>query len=837
MCTVLRVIAVMVFCVAGLATGRRDTALAAVTIQLEPVVTAGLDRPLYVTHAHDGSNRLFIVEQPGRIKVLQPGATSAATFLDITSLVLSGGERGLLGLAFHPQFPTTGRFFVDYTRRPDGATVVAEYGVSSSDPNVADPRETVLLTIPQPFENHNGGMIAFGPDGFLYIGMGDGGSANDPGNRAQNIDELLGKILRIDVDRPESSSKRYSSPPDNPFSGSIPGRDEIFALGLRNPWRFSFDRSTGQIYAGDVGQNAIEEIDIIARGGNYGWRVFEGSRCTNQGPAPCNPGSFISPLFEYPHTAGRCSVIGGYVYRGSKSTLPAGSYVFGDYCSGEIFLLDRGVQSVLLATSLAITSFGEDEAGEIYVAALGGSVWRIVNPNSPSAASLYYPRLVSTGGSGGALDDSEHTGIAIVNLDTSETTLRATAFDRTGAVISGSGIRNPAVMSLRAGQQLPIMDSEIFGVGLSAAKPVGWVLVESTLSKITGLFLMFNASLSVMDGADVSSNTLTSFLLPDVEDTGFTQIHVANPNGDPAEMTFELVGSDGSTRAGPQLRTANTNGCVVALVSDLFPGANPRASDYVKATANRPVVPFEYMGKTGQYARGLNGQDAAAGASTLYAPQYAVGGNLIRTSLSVVNLDDAPGTVTFELVGDDGRNIGNVRQLSLAGKGKLHITDPKFFLDPGDSLIDGYVRITSSGPRLAGSVAFGDPGESTFSAALPLVSTLLNDLVYSQFASDDTYFTGLAILNPGETPVRATLELKDRTGAPIASKVENLAARQRKSQLLTEYFPTIAGEKRTGGYFTVSADGGIASFAAFGTRTLSVLCAIPPQRRPEKNDQ
>ena len=184
--TVLRVIAVMVFCVAGLATGRRDTALAAVTIQLEPVVTAGLDRPLYVTHAHDGSNRLFIVEQPGRIKVLQPGATSAATFLDITSLVLSGGERGLLGLAFHPQFPTTGRFFVDYTRRPDGATVVAEYGVSSSDPNVADPRETVLLTIPQPFENHNGGMIAFGPDGFLYIGMGDGGSANDPGNRAQN---------------------------------------------------------------------------------------------------------------------------------------------------------------------------------------------------------------------------------------------------------------------------------------------------------------------------------------------------------------------------------------------------------------------------------------------------------------------------------------------------------------------------------------------------------------------------------------------------------------------------------------------------------------------------
>jgi len=244
--TVLRVIAVMVFCVAGLATGRRDTALAAVTIQLEPVVTAGLDRPLYVTHAHDGSNRLFIVEQPGRIKVLQPGATSAATFLDITSLVLSGGERGLLGLAFHPQFPTNGRFFVDYTRRPDGATVVAEYGVSSSDPNVADPRETVLLTIPQPFENHNGGMIAFGPDGFLYIGMGDGGSANDPGNRAQNIDELLGKILRIDVDRPESSSKRYSSPPDNPFSGSIPGRTKSLPWACATPGVFPSTAQRGR---------------------------------------------------------------------------------------------------------------------------------------------------------------------------------------------------------------------------------------------------------------------------------------------------------------------------------------------------------------------------------------------------------------------------------------------------------------------------------------------------------------------------------------------------------------------------------------------------------------
>ena len=212
-----------------------------------------------------------------RIPVLQAGSVSPTLFLDMSSRVLYGGERGLLGLAFHPQFSSNRRFFVNYTRRFDGATVIAEYRVSAANPNVADTTETVLLTIPQPYENHNGGMIEFGPDGYLYIGMGDGGSGNDPGNRAQNLEELLGKMLRIDADRPQIP------PPGNPFVGA-PGRDEIFAYGFRNPWRFSFDRLTGELYAGDVGQSAREEVDIVTRGGNYGWRVFEGTRCTNLGP-------------------------------------------------------------------------------------------------------------------------------------------------------------------------------------------------------------------------------------------------------------------------------------------------------------------------------------------------------------------------------------------------------------------------------------------------------------------------------------------------------------------------------------------------------------------------
>ncbi|MFY9611771.1 MAG: PQQ-dependent sugar dehydrogenase, partial [Blastocatellia bacterium] len=350
-----------------------------------------------MTNAHDGSNRLFIVEQAGRLKVLQPGTHTPTVFLDITSRVLSGGERGLLGLAFHPQYSTNRRFFVYYTRQTDGAIVVAEYHSLASDPNVADPTETVILTIPHPgFANHNGGMIEFSPGGLLYIGTGDGGAGNDPPNNSQNISVLLGKILRIDIDHPNGAVP-YSSPPTNPFFGSIPGKDEIYAYGLRNPWRFSLDRSTGELYAGDVGQGAREEIDIVTLGGNYGWRVYEGTLCTNNDPSLCNPSDFISPIAEYAHTpgtGGRCSIIGGYVYRGATSTLPPGVYVYGDLCTGEIFLLEGGQQRLLFDTDLIISSFGEDETGELYVVELGSSVYRIavqVGPGPNDTIGLYDP--------------------------------------------------------------------------------------------------------------------------------------------------------------------------------------------------------------------------------------------------------------------------------------------------------------------------------------------------------------------------------------------------------------------------------------------------------------
>lgn len=349
------------------------------TIDLEPLLS-GLTSPVYLTNAGDNSNRLFIVEQPGRIKVLQPGTDAPTIFLNITTRVLSGGERGLLGLAFHPQFALNRRFFVNYTRQPDGATVIAEYRASANDPNVADTAEKVILVIAQPFANHNGGMIEFGPDGFLYIGMGDGGSGNDPGNRAQNINELLGKMLRINID--QAGTAPYTSPADNPFFGSTPGRDEIYAIGFRNPFRWSFDRQTGQLFAGDVGQGAREEIDIVTRGGNYGWRVFEGTLCTNLDPQLCGPLAVVPPIAEYSHTGQRCSVTGGYVYRGQMNTLPLGTYLFADFCTGEMFVLQNGQVTPLLDTGLSISSFGEDESGELYVVNLGGTVHRITSSNS-----------------------------------------------------------------------------------------------------------------------------------------------------------------------------------------------------------------------------------------------------------------------------------------------------------------------------------------------------------------------------------------------------------------------------------------------------------------------
>lgn len=345
-------------------------------IQLLPLVTSGLDHPLFLTHAGDGSRRLFVLEQPGRVRIVEQGTIAPVPFLDISDRVRSGGEQGLLGLAFHPDYRRNGRLFVNYNRKSDGATVLAEYQRDTS--NAASREERTLMIVPQPYANHNGGMIAFGPDGYLYIGRGDGGSRGDPDNRAQNPDDLLGKILRIDVDRGEP----YAIPADNPFVKGG-GHPEIYAWGLRNPWRFSFDRITHDLWVADVGQNKWEEIDIVTRGGNYGWRVMEGFHCY-QPALFCQTGGLLSPILEYGHEEGRCSIIGGYVYRGQAVPRLSGHYLYGDFCSGELFQFGSGEgghqqtgPTVLLKTAMRISSFGEDEEGELYVIDHGGGIHRL----------------------------------------------------------------------------------------------------------------------------------------------------------------------------------------------------------------------------------------------------------------------------------------------------------------------------------------------------------------------------------------------------------------------------------------------------------------------------
>lgn len=370
---------------------------ATVSLSLE-LVTSGLSNPVYVTHAGDGSGRLFVVEQPGTIRIIAGGQLLPEPFLNITNIVNdSANEQGLLGLAFAPDYASSGIFFVNYTNS-EGDTTVARWLRSTIDPNFVDPNsQTIVMTIPQPAGNHNGGMITFGPDGYLYIGTGDGGAANDRFGNGQNPNTLLGKMLRIDVT--SDSNVPYTIPADNPWVNvnwqkedgtSIDVRDEIWAVGLRNPWRYSFDRVTNDLWLGDVGQNKFEEIHFtpssaLAAGNvqpiNYGWPIMEGTHCFSPSQN-CDMADLVQPVAEYDHS-GHCSVTGGYVYRGQRFAALDGIYLYGDYCSGDIWAVwpqDDGTwgNAEVMRSDTRLSSFGEDEAGELYVADRTGDIYLVV---------------------------------------------------------------------------------------------------------------------------------------------------------------------------------------------------------------------------------------------------------------------------------------------------------------------------------------------------------------------------------------------------------------------------------------------------------------------------
>ncbi len=357
---------------------------ASFSISLSPVAS-GFDAPTQVTSPHDSSDRLFVVEKRGTIRVVQHGHLLPGYFLDIRSKVSSDGERGLLGLAFSPHFKTDHRLFVYYTRL-GGDIVLARYTTNAARTKVVASSYRPLMLIEHSAQNnHNGGALAFGPNGYLYIGVGDGGGAGDPHNNGQNKSTLLGKILRINVNGTGGGRfHRYSVPGSNPFAGSRPGLGEIWAYGLRNPWRISFDRATGSLYIADVGQDRYEEIDregVKSTGGrNYGWSYIEGKHCFKAGH--CSLAGDYLPVAEYTHAGGNCAITGGYVYRGPTQAKLVGQYVFADWCSGNIWTMAAGgaALTVRATVSAHITSFGEAQNGELYAVSSSGSLFRVLAP-------------------------------------------------------------------------------------------------------------------------------------------------------------------------------------------------------------------------------------------------------------------------------------------------------------------------------------------------------------------------------------------------------------------------------------------------------------------------
>jgi glucose/arabinose dehydrogenase len=464
-------------------------------VALNPVA-GGFASPTQVTSAHDGTGRLFVVEQAGRVKIVKDGIVQPVPFLDISGRVSCCGERGLLSIVFPPGPGPKTFFFADYTDL-NGDTTISRFSASGDVASATS--ETPLLKIAQPFANHNGGQLAFGPDGYLYVGMGDGGSGGDPNNNGQNLGSLLGKILRIDVLGPASP---YGIPPSNPFAGSSSARPEIWAYGLRNPWRFSFDRKTGDLYIGDVGQDSWEEVDFQvagAEGGaNYGWRLTEGNHCYN----PASGCSFVGitrPVSEYDHSGGNCSITGGFVYRGNDFARLSGIYFYADYCSGRVWGLRNGASGwetqQLLVPGYNFTSFGEDDGGEVYaVDGSSGTLYRLADADG-ALSVLTVPVVVDAAGANG-----EHF-VSELTLGNRGATDASVAVMFTASAALGSTGSGAFTTTVPAGRQL------VFADAIQWLRDNGLVIPAGNQG---GTLRLGYSGLSSNDAAFASVRTLTA---------------------------------------------------------------------------------------------------------------------------------------------------------------------------------------------------------------------------------------------------------------------------------------------------------------------------------------
>jgi hypothetical protein len=451
------------------------------------------------------------------------------------------------------------------------------------------------------------------------------------------------------------------------------------------------------------------------------------------------------------------------------------------------------------------------------------------------AMVLFYPRMLTADIVEEGSPDQEYTGIGVANLSDKAATLSFFSYNAGGVLLDGPGITNPVTRRLERGEQLPIMDRELFGTRANGPDATGWVKIESDVASVTGFFLMLNGRLSELDGADMYGSPVASFVFPEINEDGFTKINIGNPNDSDAALILSLMGADGSLRA-QSTRTVPANGALVAdLFLDIFPGSAVDATDYVRVSSTRTVLPYQVMGDLSGHGTGasdfqsLHGQSASDSATRLYCPQYIVG-DTWRSTVSLVNLETVPGDISVSFIGEDGIQIGATRVVHVEPLGKVRIDDPTFF-EPfmPVGIRQGYLSITSGNARLTGSVVFGDAARQTHSTALPLVKFLSQNIVFSHIASDDKYYTGVAVVNPNWIDAHVTIECFSGDGKTMGTSTITIPANQRLSAVLTEIFPSLVGSPLYSGYFKISSDVGVASFSVFGTHDLQLLSAIPPQ--------
>jgi hypothetical protein len=449
-----------------------------------------------------------------------------------------------------------------------------------------------------------------------------------------------------------------------------------------------------------------------------------------------------------------------------------------------------------------------------------------LRPEKRAGSSLFFPALTARGGNPYDTAGATFTGLAVANLDSVDSILTFTAYDRAGNVITGPDIANPRQWpeALPAGAQLPRVDLEVFGAGIGTESQPGWFRLDAGASMPAGFFLIFDGPLKFFDGIDVSARTMSAFVLPELEPDGFTEIHVVNPNAVAANVQIDFMQSNGMPRAPSAIRYLAGYGAMVETVTDLFPAAAAAASDYVSVRTSQGVTACALLGKPDRYLKALGGQDVGAGATVLYSPQYAVGGAW-RSTLSVVNLDAEPGTITLAFTDRTGQVLAS-RALDIQPLGKIWIDAQDFFVLPGAQVTEGHLTITSDGIRLAGSASFCDQ-EDSLASALPLVSELQKNVVFSQLASNETYYTGIAIVNPNAAEAQITVQVFANTGQLLGSKDVTLGPGESIARVLWQYVPELENVPLSSGYIRLTADTGVASFAIYGSSR--ALTAVPPQ--------